>query len=68
MQVNLYASLRHKVGAKQVNVVAPANPTIIDVLIKLTESYPVLKDNIWSVDGSLVDHIHVLINGKTSGD
>jgi molybdopterin synthase sulfur carrier subunit len=65
MQVKLYASLRQKVGLKQVEVEVPPEPTIKDVLQDLAVRYPVLKEHIFSDDGSLVHHIQVIINGHS---
>jgi MoaD family protein len=65
MQVKLYASLRQKVGLKQVEVEVPPEPIIKDVLLNLATRYPTLKEHIFSADGSLVNHVHVIVNGQS---
>ncbi len=64
MQVKLYASLRVAAGTKQLDVPVQPGVTIRDVLVELTQRYPVLESHIWKSPGELSEHAHVFINGE----
>jgi molybdopterin synthase sulfur carrier subunit len=64
MQVKLYASLRQAAGIKMMDVDVNAGTTIREVLLVVTNRYPVLVKLVWKDDGELSDHAHVFINGE----
>jgi len=64
MQVKLYASLRQVAGIKMLDVDFQLGITIRDVLIDLTQHYPILVKFIWKNQGELSELVHVFINGE----
>ncbi len=64
MQVKLYASLRVSAGVKMIEIEYHTGITIQDVLIELTQAYPVLDKFIWAEPAKLSDLAHVFINGE----
>ena len=64
MQVKLYASLRQAAGTKMMDVEIHAGTTIRDVLLELTERYPVLVKFVWKAQGELAQYVHVFVNGE----
>ena len=64
MQVKLYASLRQAAGTKMMEVEFQPAVTIRDVLIQVTQRYPVLEKSIWKEPGELTEYVHVFINGE----
>jgi molybdopterin synthase sulfur carrier subunit len=64
MQVRLYATLRQIVGTKIVEVPVQTEKTIGDLLRALVQQYPKLDESIWYSDGSLAEHVAVILNGR----
>jgi molybdopterin synthase sulfur carrier subunit len=64
MQVKLYASLRQAAGIKMMDVDVNPDTTMREVLLVVTNRYPVLVKFVWKDDGELSDHAHVFINGE----
>jgi sulfur-carrier protein len=64
MQVKLYASLRQAAGAKIMDVEIHTGTTIQEVLVEVTQAYPVLVKYIWKAQGELSEYAHVFINGE----
>ena len=64
MQVKLYASLRVAAGIKMLDVEVHSNSTIHDVLVEVTQRYPVLVKFIWKEPGELSELAHVFVNGE----
>jgi molybdopterin synthase sulfur carrier subunit len=64
MQVKLYASLRQAAGAKMLDVAVDTGTTIREVLLEVTQAYPVLDKFIWSDQGELSENAHVFINSE----
>ena len=64
MQVKLYASLRQAAGIKMVEMEVRDGTTIREVLVEVTEAYPVLEKFIWKAPGELSEHAHVFINSE----
>ena len=64
MQVKLYAGLRQAAGVKSLEVEVNPPTTIRDVLIEVTERYPVLVKFIWKEPGDLSELAHVFINSE----
>jgi len=64
MQVKLYASLRQAAGIKMMDVEVTSTSTIRDVLVEVTQRYPVLVKFIWKDQGELSELVHVFLNGE----
>lgn len=64
MQVKLYASLRQAAGTKMMDVDVHSGTTIHDVLVEVTQCYPVLEKFIWKDQGELSELVHVFLNGE----
>jgi molybdopterin synthase sulfur carrier subunit len=64
MQVKLYASLRQSAGTKMMDLDVHAGLAIRDVLVEVTQRYPVLEKFVWKNKGELTEFIHVFINGE----
>jgi sulfur-carrier protein len=64
MQVKLYASLRQAAGTKMLEVEFHPGISIQDVLIEVTNRFPVIEKQIWKSQGELTDYVHVFINGE----
>ena len=64
MQVRLYATLRLTVGTKVVEIPAKVDQTVGDILHTLVDQYPELSEAIWYTNGSLADHVAVILNGR----
>jgi MoaD family protein len=64
MQVRLYATLRQTVGIKVVEIPVKVNQTVGDILHALVDRYPELSEAIWYADGSLAEHVAVILNGR----
>jgi molybdopterin synthase sulfur carrier subunit len=62
MQVKLYASLRQAAGMKILEVDVSSNASMRDVLLEVTNRFPVLVKFIWNEAGELSEHAHVFIN------
>jgi len=64
MQVKLYASLRQAAGTKMMDVEVQSDTTIRDVLVEVTQRYPILVKFIWKDPGELSEFVHVFLNGE----
>ena len=64
MQVKLYASLRQSAGTKMIDVEVHAGSAIQDVLVEVTQRFPVLEKFVWKSHFELTEVIHVFINGE----
>ncbi len=64
MQVKLYASLRVTAGTKMIDVAFQPGITIRDVLVEVTQRYPVLDKFTWMEPGKLSELAHVFINSE----
>ncbi len=64
MQVKLYASLRQAAGTKMLDVEVHPGTTIRDVLVEVTQAYPVLIKFIWTEQEELSEHAHVFVNSE----
>ena len=64
MQVRFYATLRQTVGKKSVEIPVEADQKVGDILHKLVDLHPGLKEAIWYNDGSLAEHVAVILNGR----
>ena len=64
MQVKLYAGLRQAAGVKSLEVEVNPQTTIRDILMEVTERYPVLDKFIWKEPGDLSELAHVFINSE----
>jgi len=64
MQVKLYASLRQAAGTKMLDVEVNPETTLWEVLLEVTQRYPVLDKFVWKSPGELSELVHVFINGQ----
>jgi molybdopterin synthase sulfur carrier subunit len=64
MQVKLYASLRQAAGTKMMEVDYQPGKTIREVLVEVTQRYPILIKFVWKDHGELSELVHVFINGE----
>lgn len=64
MKIRLYATLRDKVGQKEVELPFATHQNVGDILHELVEYYPVLNENIWNADGSLAGYVVVILDGR----
>jgi len=63
MQVKVFANLREICGGVKVEVKADGE-RVIDILDKMVEMYPDIKDEIFTEEKKLKPFVHVYINGK----
>lgn len=63
MLVKVFANLRQICGGVTVNV-QPDGERVIDVLDKMVEMFPPLKDEIFSTEKELLPFVHVYVNGR----
>jgi molybdopterin synthase sulfur carrier subunit len=64
MQVKLYASLRQAAGIKMLEVDFQPEATIREVLVEVTQRYPILEKFIWKGEGELSENAHVFLNSE----
>jgi sulfur-carrier protein len=64
MQVKFYASLRQAAGIKMIDVPVGEGSTVRDVLLEVTQRYPILEKFIWQEYGGLSGQVHVFINAE----
>jgi molybdopterin synthase sulfur carrier subunit len=64
MQVKFYASLRQAAGVKMMDVDVHPTSTMREILLEVTNRYPVLDKFIWKDNGELSEHAHIFINGE----
>ncbi|WP_066068464.1 ubiquitin-like small modifier protein 1 [Neobacillus soli] len=63
MLVKVFANLRQICGGVTVTV-HPDGERVIDVLDKMVEMFPDLKDEIFTVEKELLPFVHVYVNGR----
>lgn len=63
MIVKVFANLREICGGVSVNVL-PEGDRVIDVLDKLVEMFPALREEIFTEEKKLQQFVHVFINGR----
>lgn len=63
MLVRVFANLRQICGGVGVEV-KPDGQRVIDVLDKMVEMFPDLKDEIFTAEKELLPFVHVFINGR----
>jgi sulfur-carrier protein len=63
MQVKVFANLRKICGGVTVEV-KPNGIRIIDILDKMIEDFPALKEEIFTSENKLKPFVHVYINGR----
>jgi molybdopterin synthase sulfur carrier subunit len=64
LKINLYATLRDKVGQKEIDLPFSTNQTVGDILHVLVKRNPELNEDIWNADGSLAGHVVVILDGR----
>jgi molybdopterin synthase sulfur carrier subunit len=65
MRVQIFATLRQVVGAKEIEVDVASGDTLRTVLQKLAARHPALGEKLLDAEGNLRSSIHVLINGRS---
>ena len=63
MLVKVFANLRQICGGVTVEV-KPDGERVIDVLDKMVEMFPSLKDEIFTAEKELLPFVHVYVNGR----
>jgi len=63
MLVKVFANLRQICGGVTVDV-QPDGERVIDVLDKMIEMFPPLKDEIFTAEKELLPFVHVYVNGR----
>jgi sulfur-carrier protein len=63
MLVKVFANLRQICGGVTVEV-QPDGERVIDVLDKMVEMFPPLKDEIFTAEKELLPFVHVYVNGR----
>jgi MoaD family protein len=64
MQVKLYGLLRQAAGIKMMEAQVHPGLTARDILVEVTQHYPVLEKYIWKAPGELSDLAHVFVNSE----
>ncbi len=64
MQWTLFATLAEAAGGSEVTVDADAPTTVGAALDALVEAHPALAEEVLDDDGSLVDHVRLLHEGR----
>jgi sulfur-carrier protein len=64
MKVNLYATLRHIVGAKSIELALPEGATVQYLLDDLLRQYPALRKELIDESGQLYQHVNVFVNNR----
>ncbi|GMR10787.1 MAG: hypothetical protein BMS9Abin28_1610 [Anaerolineae bacterium] len=64
MKIRLYATLRQIAGTREVEMPVEGQQAVGEVLRALVERYPRLSEAIWNADGSLANHVAVVLNGR----
>ncbi len=64
MEINFYATLRVITGKKTVTLDVPGEITVREMLEKVFETYPDLRDKLMSSQNTLLGHVHVFVNGR----
>ena len=64
MQVKLYSLLRQAAGVKMLEVEHHRGTTIHEVLLEVTQRYPILAKFIWNDQGGQSISVHVFVNGE----
>lgn len=63
MNVKVFANLRDICGGVTINVL-PDGDQVMDVLDKMIEMFPELKEEIYTEDKTLKPFVHVYVNGR----
>lgn len=64
MEVKLFANLAEEAGTRTVEVDLAEGATVADALAAIFERYPTLRAQILAEDGSIEEHITVLVEGS----
>lgn len=64
MQVKLYGLIRQAAGTKMLDVEVHSGSTIREVLVEVTQRYPIVVKYIWKEPGTLSELAHVFVNSE----
>lgn len=64
MNINFYATLRQITGKKTVTLELVDGITVREMLEKVFEQYPPLRQSLMTPENELLGHVHVFVNGR----
>ncbi len=64
VRLRLFATLRQTVGTASVEVPQAEGDTVGTLLTRLVDIHPALGSELFTSDGQLQSHIHVIVNGR----
>ncbi|MFB6353173.1 MAG: ubiquitin-like small modifier protein 1 [Halobacteriales archaeon] len=64
MEWRLFADLAETAGTRRVSVEAAGVETVEEALEELLSAHPSLRDRVLDDDGTLAEHVNVLLNGE----
>ena len=64
MDINFYATLRVITGKKTVSFDVLDGITVRELLEKIFEAYPPLRNELMTAENDLHGHVHVFVNGR----
>lgn len=64
MEIKVFANFREICGGKKVDIEVYDNEPIENVLDRLIEKYPKMKEELFTEDKEIKPLVHVFINGK----
>ena len=62
--VRLFANLREAVGAEAVEIAAAPDDAAVDVIARLGDDEPAMRDMVFDGDGGLRSHVNVTVDGE----
>ncbi len=66
MKVNFHATLRPLVGHRTIEVELRAGATVDDLLTVITRDRPTLREHLLSDEGSLLRHVNIFVDGRST--
>jgi molybdopterin synthase sulfur carrier subunit len=66
MKINFYATLRHIVGQKTIDLWIDHPISVRDLVAEIVKIHPGLRVELLDADGNIYQHVHVLVNGRDS--
>jgi molybdopterin synthase sulfur carrier subunit len=66
MKINFYATLRHIVGQKTIELGVDDPISVSDLVAEIVKIYPGLRVELLDANGNIYQHVHILVNGRDS--
>jgi molybdopterin synthase sulfur carrier subunit len=66
LEVRFYATLRHIVGAKRIDVPLPDDATVLDLAQALVDRFPDLQEHVFDASGAIARSVHFMIHGRNA--